>query len=49
MNETEELQAKIIRQEKEIDILRNEISILHWQINLLNEQLEKLKEVRSEN
>lgn len=43
MNETEELQTKIIRQEKEIDVLRNEISILHWQLNQLNEQLEELK------
>lgn len=43
MNETEELQTKIIRQEKEIDVLRNEISILHWQLNQLNEQLDELK------
>jgi len=47
MNETEELQAKIIRQEKEIDVLRNEISILHWQLNQLNEQLNELKNKQS--
>jgi len=47
MNETEELQAKIIRQEKEIDVLRNEISILHWQLNQLNEQLDELKNKQS--
>ena len=47
MNETEELQAKITRQEKEIDVLRNEISILHWQLNQLNEQLDELKNKQS--
>jgi len=47
MNETEELQAKITRQEKEIDVLRNEISILHWQLNQLNEQLNELKNKQS--
>jgi len=47
MNETEELQTKIIRQEKEIDVLRNEISILHWQLNQLNEQLNELKNKQS--